>query len=107
MDRSADIMILTIGILRDDHIPHADRLKLWNNFNICWLALCQKQKDMTHELLQAGRQVSRTSILSIEAMDNLGKQLIPLCDQLEQHGLVDYEMGIWEEEILSGKSAQC
>ncbi|KAL4801368.1 hypothetical protein BDV18DRAFT_85570 [Aspergillus unguis] len=90
-----------LGILRDDQIPHADRLKLWNDFNICWLALCQKQKDMTHEWLQTGRQSSRTSILSVEAMENLGKQLISLGDQLEQHGLVDYEMGIWEEEILS------
>lgn len=22
-----------------------------------------------------------------------------MCDQLEQYGLVDYEMGIWEEQI--------
>lgn len=32
----------------------------------------------------------------------MGKELIQLCDQLEQYGLVDYQMGIWEEEILSG-----
>lgn len=93
------------GILRDDQMPHSDRLKLWNDFNICWLALCQKQKDMTQDLLQTGRQPSRTSLLSIEAMDTLGKQLIQLCDQMEQHGLVDYQIGIWEEEILSGRSA--
>ncbi|KAL4780552.1 hypothetical protein BJX76DRAFT_364250 [Aspergillus varians] len=90
-----------LGILRDDQVLHSDRLKLWNDFNICWLALCQKQKDMTQELLQTGRQSPRTSLLSIEAMDTLGKQLIQLCDQMEQHGLVDYQMGIWEEEILS------
>ncbi|KAL4926460.1 uncharacterized protein BDV17DRAFT_293455 [Aspergillus undulatus] len=98
-----------LGILRDDQMLHSDRLKLWNDFNICWLALCQKQKDMTHELLQTGRQSSRTSLLSTEAMDTLGKQLIQLCDQMEQHGLVDYQMGIWEEEILSAGIAlgQC
>ncbi|KAL4999059.1 hypothetical protein BDV10DRAFT_193939 [Aspergillus recurvatus] len=94
-----------LGILRDDQMLHSDRLKLWNDFNICWLALCQKQKDMTQELLQTGRQSPRTSLLSIEMMDSLGKQLIQLCDQMEQHGLVDYQMGIWEEEILSGRSA--
>lgn len=33
----------------------------------------------------------------------MGKELIQLSDQLEQHGLVDYQMGIWEEEILSGR----
>lgn len=26
-----------------------------------------------------------------------------MCDKMEQHGLVDYQMGIWEEEILCGK----
>lgn len=36
-------------------------------------------------------------------MEAMGKALIQLCDQLEQHGLVDYQMGIWEEEILCGK----
>ncbi|KAL4918035.1 hypothetical protein BDW62DRAFT_217720 [Aspergillus aurantiobrunneus] len=95
-----------LGILRDDQMLHSDRLKLWNDFNICWLALFQKQKDMTRELLQTGHQSSRTSLLSTEVMDTLGKKLIQLCDQMEQHGLVDYQMGIWEEEILSGRSAQ-
>ncbi|KAI9369485.1 hypothetical protein BJX61DRAFT_536400 [Aspergillus egyptiacus] len=91
-----------LGILRDDQIPHSDRLKLWNDFNICWLALCQKQKDMTQDLLQTARsRFSHSSLLTIDAMETLGKELIRLCDQMEQHGLVDYEMGIWEEEILS------
>ncbi|KKK14184.1 hypothetical protein ARAM_003576 [Aspergillus rambellii] len=90
-----------LGILRDDQVLHSDRLKLWNDFNICWLALCQKQKDTTQELLQTGRQSSRTRLLSADAMENLGNELIRLCDQMEQHGLVDYQMGIWEEEILS------
>ncbi|KAL2828255.1 hypothetical protein BDW59DRAFT_159843 [Aspergillus cavernicola] len=90
-----------LGILRDDQMPHSDRLKLWNDFNICWLALCQKQKDMTQDLLQTGRQSSRISLLGTDAMDKMGKDLIRYCDQMEQHGLVDYQMGIWEEEILS------
>ena len=40
-------------------------------------------------------------------MEAMGKDLIQLCDQLEQHGLVDYQMGIWEEEILSGRWIIC
>lgn len=36
-------------------------------------------------------------------MEVMGKAKIQLCDQLEQHGLVDYQMGMWEEEILCGK----
>ncbi|RAL07074.1 uncharacterized protein BO97DRAFT_473913 [Aspergillus homomorphus CBS 101889] len=90
-----------LGVLRDDQTIYADRLQLWNDFNICWLALCQKQKDMAEELFQTGRQPPQTSLLSNEAMDNLGKELIQLCDRMEQHGLVDYQLGIWEEEILS------
>lgn len=36
-------------------------------------------------------------------MESMGKELIQLCDQLEQYGLVDYQMGVWEEEILCGE----
>ncbi|KAJ5674780.1 uncharacterized protein N7477_004714 [Penicillium maclennaniae] len=89
-----------LGILRDDHLQHDDRLQLWNHFNLCWLALCQKQKDMTQDLVSTGHQPIPTSLLSRERMEEMGKVLIQLCDQLEQHGLVDYQMGIWEEEIL-------
>lgn len=32
--------------------------------------------------------------------------LIQQCDQLEKYGLVDYEMGIWEEQI-TGIFIQC
>ncbi|KAH2178202.1 hypothetical protein KXV74_004456, partial [Aspergillus fumigatus] len=89
-----------LGILSDEPMFYSDRLQLWNNFNICWLAVCQKQKDMTLELLGAGHQPSNTSMLSSDRLDDMGRKLIQLCDQMEQHGLVDYQMGIWEEEIL-------
>ena len=91
-----------IGILRDDHLSYPDRLELWKEFNICWLAVCQKQKDLTQEYI-AGHQSSQVSLLPRDRMESMGKALIQLCDQLEQHGLVDYQMGIWEEEILCGK----
>ncbi|KAJ5806030.1 uncharacterized protein N7503_003632 [Penicillium pulvis] len=88
-----------LGILRDDHLSYPDRLELWKEFNICWLAVCQKQKDLTQEYI-AGHQSSQFSLLPRDRMEAMGKALIQLCDQLEQHGLVDYQMGIWEEEIL-------
>jgi hypothetical protein len=83
---------------------YRDQLQLWNDFNICWLAVCQRQKDMTQEMLRTGHQPSNTSILNSDRLDDMGRQLIQLCDQMEQHGLVDYQMGIWEEEILCGKN---
>ncbi|KAJ5166365.1 uncharacterized protein N7482_005146 [Penicillium canariense] len=90
-----------LGILRDDHQLYTDRLQLWSEFNLCWLAVCQKQKDVTQDLVATGQQPPQTSLLSRDRMEAMGKDLIQLCDQLEQHGLVDYQMGIWEEEILS------
>ncbi|KAJ5628572.1 hypothetical protein N7490_010800 [Penicillium lividum] len=88
-----------LGILRDDHLSYPDRLELWKEFNICWLAVCQKQKDLTQDYI-AGHSSAQVSILPRDRMEAMGKTLIQLCDQLEQHGLVDYQMGIWEEEIL-------
>lgn len=88
--------------MRDDH-HYQDRLQLWTDFNLCWLAVCQKQKDMTHDFIATGRQSIQVNLLSRDRMENMGRDLIQLCDQLEQYGLVDYEMGIWEEEILCGE----
>ncbi|KAJ6024587.1 hypothetical protein N7540_005384 [Penicillium herquei] len=89
-----------LGILRDDHLSYPDRLELWKEFNICWLAVCQKQKDLTQDYITTGHTPVQSNLLSRDRMEVMGKDLIRLCDQLEQHGLVDYQMGIWEEEIL-------
>lgn len=43
------------------------------------------------------------SVLSKAAVQRLGDELIRLCDGLEKSGLVDYEMGVWEEEIITRK----
>lgn len=58
---------------------------------------------MTQGLLQSGERQSHPSMLAVDVLDKMGKELIRLCDKMEPHGLVDYQMGIWEEEILSGK----
>lgn len=75
---------------------------MWNEFNICWLAVCQKQKDMTQEMLESRSGTSPPSLLTEETLNKMGRELVRLCDRMEQHGLVDYQMGVWEEEILSG-----
>ena len=43
------------------------------------------------------------SVLSKAALRRLGDELTRLCDGLEKSGLVDYEMGVWEEEIIRCK----
>uniref|UniRef100_A0A8H7NGS4 Uncharacterized protein n=1 Tax=Bionectria ochroleuca TaxID=29856 RepID=A0A8H7NGS4_BIOOC len=82
----------------DDSSLHADRLKLWNDFNHAWLALGSQQKD----LAESGRQLSRAQrLMSQTTVEKLGSELVRLCDGLERHGLVDYQYGVWEDQIIA------
>lgn len=91
------------GLLRDEQDVYEEELKIWEHFNLCWLSLFQKQKDLTQALLETGQQQPNTSMLTVDIMKKMGDDLVRLSDKMEPHGLVDYQMGIWEEEILSGK----
>lgn len=81
---------------------HADRIKLWEDFNHCWLTALQRQKELTEEMLDPGHRThAPTSLMDYDFMETLGRELVRLCDMMEKHGLVDYQMGVWEEEIIS------
>lgn len=41
--------------------------------------------------------------LSLRMVKRMGDELIRLCDGIERHGLVDYQFGVWEDEIESCK----
>lgn len=43
------------------------------------------------------------SILQEDFLERMGRELVRLCDGMERHGLVDYQMGVWEEEIICGE----
>ena len=43
-------------------------------------------------------------VLDEEALERMARELVRMCDELEPHGLVDYQMGVWEEEIMNGVS---
>lgn len=95
---------LTIGLVRDDEQMHADRIKLWEQFNTAWLSALQTQRDMTMSMLDSGqRPQAPKSLMDTEQMETMGKELVRLCDLMEKHGLVDYQMGVWEEDIISCK----
>jgi hypothetical protein len=96
----ADFCIPT-GLVSDDSRARADRISIWRDFNNAWLALLQRQKDMVESHQQLGQS---QSLLSLEGLRNMGKTVIDMCDVLEKHGLVDYEMGMWEERIVDSKS---
>ncbi|KAK0626489.1 hypothetical protein B0T14DRAFT_106120 [Immersiella caudata] len=86
------------GLTSDDQNLHSDRIKLWNDFNHAWLAMLQAQKDM----MESGQQISRSqSLIPEEGLRRMGGELVRLCDSIERHGLVDYEYGVWEEQIVA------
>ncbi|KIW17211.1 hypothetical protein PV08_04402 [Exophiala spinifera] len=87
-----------LGLHHDDESNHLERIQLWTELNLCWEALGQKQKEVTEEALRTTRLSG--DMLSSEKITSLIDELISMCDQLEQYGLVDFEMGIWEEQII-------
>ncbi|TKA56357.1 hypothetical protein B0A49_10037 [Cryomyces minteri] len=95
----------SLGLVRDDENMAAERTKLWDEFNRCWLAVLQKQKDMTQEMLDTEQEPQEPqSLLEIDFMERMGRELVRLCDNVEKHGLVDYQIGVWEEEIITRKA---
>jgi hypothetical protein len=103
LERAAE---LTLGLVRDDEAHYQQRLKLWEEFNHCWLTLLQKQKELVAE--SAGtRQAPQPpqSLVDYEFLEKMGTQLVKNCDNMEKHGLVDYQMGVWEEEIIASEWA--
>jgi hypothetical protein len=91
------------GLNLDDTNLHADRIQLWNDFNHAWLGLGQRQID----LMTSSQQLSRTQSLVSKAMiKKMGNELIRLCDGIERHGLVDYQYGVWEDQITAGEQLQ-
>ena len=97
-------LISVAGLTKDEQELHGERIKLWNDFNICWLAVLQRQKDITQEMVNTGRPpLPPQNYLQAESLERMGRELVRLCDGMERHGLVDYQMGVWEEEIVSGR----
>ncbi|KAK4191387.1 hypothetical protein QBC35DRAFT_11874 [Podospora australis] len=89
--------VVELGLTSDDQNLHSERIKLWNDFNHAWLAMFQRQKEM----LETGQQLQRSqSLVPQEELEKMGKELVKLCDNIERHGLVDYQYGVWEEQII-------
>lgn len=54
--------------------------------------------------MQSGRQLGRTqSRIPLEGLKKMGDELVRLCDGIERHGLVDYQYGVWEEQITESR----
>ncbi|KAG0648503.1 hypothetical protein D0Z07_5418 [Hyphodiscus hymeniophilus] len=87
-----------LGLTVDEIALHADRVRLWGEFNTAWLSIFQRQKDM----LDAGQRIQQPqSLMSQEFISKMAKDLIRMCDLIEKHGLVDYQYGVAEEQIMN------
>lgn len=54
--------------------------------------------------IAAGQAVlSSQSVLDRDTLESLGRMLVEYCDSMEKFGLVDYQMGVAEEEIMDSK----
>ncbi|KAK7906468.1 hypothetical protein PG985_016205 [Apiospora marii] len=89
--------VVELGLTVDMPELYQARLQPWQNFNHAWLALLQKQKDM----VGSGMALQRDqTLVSEERLKEMGKEIVRLCDGIKRHGLVDYEYGVWEEQII-------
>jgi len=64
----------------------------------------QKEKESLQALSGGQRLPSSQNIIPMDQLARMVEALIGWCDSVEKYGLVDYEIGIWEEEILEGTS---
>ena len=54
--------------------------------------------------MSAGQPLSRSQrLMSQDTLKKMGDELIQLCDKVEKHGLVDYQYGVWEEQIETSR----
>lgn len=84
----------------DEANLHSERIRLWGEFNAAWLGIFQKQKD----LLESGiRVVPPQGLMTLEFINKMAKHLIRMCDVVEKYGLVDYQYGVAEEQIMASK----
>ncbi|KAL9602602.1 MAG: hypothetical protein Q9219_001746 [cf. Caloplaca sp. 3 TL-2023] len=91
-----------LGLVSDNESLREERLILWSRFNTCWLAVLQRQKDNVQQMLETGQPpVPPQNILQEAFLEQMAEALLHLCDGMEKYGLVDYQMGVWEEEIMS------
>lgn len=64
--------------------------------------MLQRQKDITQDMIDSGQPLrAGQTLLQEDTLERMAGELVRMCDGLERHGLVDYQMGVWEEEIMN------
>jgi hypothetical protein len=97
--RPFTLIVSDKGLTVDEVSLHADRIRLWGEFNTAWLSIFQKQKD----ILELGQRIQHPqTLISQDFITKMAKDLIRMCDAIEKHGLIDYQYGVAEEQIIMG-----
>ncbi|KAI7866608.1 hypothetical protein BDF14DRAFT_1694360, partial [Spinellus fusiger] len=85
-----------LGLTSDDHPYNAiDREQFWAGLNNCWLYALAQRHEPSEE----------TERLTDQHLYGLRDRVVGWADTLEKFGLVDYEMGWWEADILAAIDA--
>ncbi|KAL1915457.1 uncharacterized protein VTP21DRAFT_6581 [Calcarisporiella thermophila] len=85
-----------LGLATDDCPPNFDRDGFWNGLNNTWL----------YAISRCHLSCSDSERLSHAELSQIREAVIRWADTLEKYGLVDYEMGWWEQDILEALDAQ-
>ncbi|KAF2749430.1 hypothetical protein M011DRAFT_307740 [Sporormia fimetaria CBS 119925] len=93
-----------LNLTRDDPVDPTKQkefmLEFWRNHNNCWLATLQKQKTAMEESNMSTSQHLQ-SFISVATLERMGESVIRAAEVLSAFGLVDYEIGLWEEHIIN------
>ncbi|KAK9242939.1 hypothetical protein V1506DRAFT_33717 [Lipomyces tetrasporus] len=90
-----------LGLADDSSLPHDSRLQFWRLFNRSWIGVISR-----NWLVAGGGTTSAQGPTSLtrRQLEEMAELVISLSDNVQRYGLVDYEMGVWEERILYGMS---
>ncbi|KAJ1679731.1 hypothetical protein EV182_001443 [Spiromyces aspiralis] len=72
-----------------------DRISFWRALNHCWIFALKHTDAATSEVQR----------LHEEHLLHLQESIEKWCDVLQKYGLVDYEMGFWELDIMDALNA--
>jgi len=73
-----------LGLTKDDENLQDQRVKMWKNFNLCWLAFMQRLKDTLEEILRTGQQPAQPqSVITLLFLDRMGDKLVAWADSVE------------------------
>ena len=93
-----------IGLTKDDPAVYKERLEFWKGFNHYWLAFLTRQLQNNRTWQESGQPLTGVqTVLSKNNIKALGDKILGLNNVLQFTGLIDYEIGVWEEEIADCK----